>query len=124
MSALKPTQQQVTLPKFTYSYGTSLNDALTAMGMGVAFSDGANFSKISTQGLKISDVEHKAYIAVDESGTEAAAVTSVGVTATDVPAIQPDYNVNRPFIFAIRERNSGLVLFAGLVNNPLLTGSN
>jgi serpin B len=123
MNALKSTVAQVSLPKFAYSYNTSLNSALTAFGMGVAFSDNADFSKISSTRLKISDVKHKAYIAVDEAGTEAAAVTSVGATVTDYPQIAPNYNVNHPFIFAIRERNSGLVVFAGLVNNPLLTSN-
>jgi len=123
MNALKATAAQVSLPKFAYSYNTSLNDALTAFGMGIAFSDGADFSKISPTRLKISDVKHKAYIAVDETGTEAAAVTAVGASATDFPLIAPNYNVNHPFIFAIRERNSGLVVFAGLVNDPLLTSN-
>lgn len=123
MKALKPAQAQVSLPKFAYSYNTSLNNALTAFGMGLAFSDGADFSKISSTGLKISDVKHKAYIAIDETGTEAAVVTSVGVTVTDAPITAPNYNVNHPFIFAIRERNSGLIIFAGLVNNPLLTSN-
>jgi serpin B len=68
-------------------------------------------------------VEHKTYVAVDESGTEAAAVTSVGVGATAAPIDPPDYTADRPFIFAIREKNSGLVIFAGVINNPLLTSS-
>jgi serpin B len=122
MSSLKPTKQQITLPKFQFSYAATLNDELTALGMGIAFTNSADFSKISPQPLQISQVEHKAYISVDESGTEAAAVTSVGVTATVAPEYSPTYNVNRPFIFAIREMNSGLILFTGIVNNPTLSG--
>jgi serpin B len=123
MSSLKPVQQLITMPKFQFSYSTSLNDALTALGMGVAFSNNADFSLISPQHLQISEVKHKAYIAVDEIGTEAAAVTSVGATATDEPTVAPTYTINRPFIFAIREMGTGLILFTGIVNNPLLAGS-
>jgi len=123
MAALHPLKQAITIPKFTFSYGVTLNDALTAFGMGVAFGDGANFTGIGPQGLEISQVKHKAFIAVDESGTEAAAVTSVGVV-TSIAEQGGNYIVNRPFIFAIREMNTGLVLFTGVVNNPLLTGSN
>jgi serpin B len=122
MGSLKASKQQITLPKFQFSYAASLNDELTALGMGIAFTNAADFSKISPQQLQISRVDHKAYISVDESGTEAAAVTSVGVIATVAPEYSPTYNVNRPFIFAIREMNSGLILFTGIVNNPTLKG--
>ncbi len=121
MTNLNSARGQVTLPKFTYNYSISLKDELTALGMGVAFSGGADFSKISNEKLEITDVEHKTYVAVDENGTEAAAVTSVGVGASAAPVY--DYNINRPFIFAIRERNSGLILFAGIMNNPLITAN-
>jgi serpin B len=123
MAGLKATNTQVTLPKFTYSYSISLNDALTAMGMGVAFTNSADFSKLSPQGVKISEVKHKAYVAVDETGTEAAAVTSVGVTATVAPLNPYNFTFNHPFIFAIREKNSGLVVFAGIINDPTLTSN-
>jgi serpin B len=122
MAAIKPTTQQIQLPKFTFNYGVTLNNALTALGMGIAFTDAADFTNISLQGLKISQVQHKAYVAVDETGTEAAAVASVGVVATVAPEFTPTYTVNRPFVFAIREMGTGLVLFTGVVNNPLLTG--
>lgn len=122
MSALKPVNTHVALPKFTYNYSTSLKSTLNALGMGIAFSDNADLSKMSTDGLKITDVVHKAYIAVDETGTEAAAVTSVGVGVTAVPVSQL-YIVNRPFMFAIREKKSGLILFTGMINNPLIASN-
>ena len=111
----------VSMPKFQFTYSTSLRGELSAMGMSNAFSDAADFSNISTTAaLKITDVQHKAYIAVDETGTEAAAATTViiGLTA---PA-HNNITINRPFFFAIREMKSGLILFAGSVNNPAQTG--
>ena len=125
MSKLSPSRENIAVPKFTFSYGAKLNDALTDLGMGLAFSDTADFSLISTQDpLHITDVEQKAFIAVDESGTEAAAVTSVGVGVTVVAAPSQAYIINRPFIFAIREMSSGLILFTGIMNNPTLANTN
>jgi hypothetical protein len=64
----------------------------------------------------ISEVKHKTFVAVDEAGTEAAAVTSVGVGVTSVPL---EFRVDRPFLFAIRERLSGTILFVGRIMNPV-----
>jgi serpin B len=116
MSKLSPTTQQLSVPKFSFSYNVLLNDALIALGMGNAFTRAADFSNISAiGGLKITEVNHKTFIEVDENGTTAAAATSVviGTTTTLTPSI------NHPFIFAIREMSSGLILFTGIVNNPL-----
>jgi serpin B len=122
MNGLSPAANELRIPKFTFSYGIDLKSALTSLGLGIAFSDVADFSGISAGGgLNISSVQHKAFIAVDESGTTAAAVTSVGITATDVLNVPP-MTIDRPFIFAIREMSSGIILFVGTVNNPLLTG--
>jgi serpin B len=121
MAKLSPVKTAITLPKFKFSYDTLLNNALTDLGLGVAFSDTANFSLINpTMPLKISQVVHKAYVETDESGTTAAAATSVGII-TAIAAPTP--LINRPFIFAIREMSSGLILFVGTVNNPLLAGN-
>jgi serpin B len=90
--------------------------------MGNAFSGSADFTGInSAGGLQITKVQHKAFVAVDESGTEAAAVTSVtiGLTAVLNP---PVITIDHPFLFVIREMKSGLILFEGTVNNPLLVG--
>jgi serpin B len=120
ITGLSPKKNFFEMPKFKFSYGTSLNNALTALGMGIAFSNSADFSRINaTMPLAISDVEHKAYIDVDEDGTTAAAVTSVGIT----PTISLGYTISHPFMFVIREMSSGLIVFAGTVNNPLLTGN-
>ncbi len=117
MSKLSPETQTISLPKFKFSYDILLNNALTALGMGNAFSNSADFSKISAAGgLQINQVKHKTFIEVDENGTEAAAVTSVGFVATVSLGPPP---INHPFIFAIREMSTGLILFTGIVNNPL-----
>jgi len=114
---------ELKLPKFTYSYSIKLNNALSSLGLGIAFSPLADFTGINPGGgLQISSVNQKAYIDVDEAGTTAAAVTSVAVTATAVYSPLPTV-IDHPFIFVIRETSSGLILFAGVVNNPLLTGN-
>ncbi len=123
MAGLQPVNGLLKMPKFTFSYGTSLNSALTDLGMGNAFSSNANFSLINaTAPLLISDVEHKAFVDVDENGTTAAAVTSVEV-GVGAAAPTPQVVIDHPFMFVIRQMSSGLIVFAGTVNNPLLTGN-
>jgi serpin B len=109
---------EISLPKFKFTYGVTLNDALKALGMQVAFSDFADFSLMTPGGnLKISEVKHKAFVDIDESGTTAAAATSVGIVPTDI-IIPQTVTIDHPFIFAIREMSSGLILFMGTVNDP------
>ena len=109
----------VHLPKFEMEYEIEYNDILKAMGMEIAFIEwNANFkgmADLSPQNLFISEVKHKTFIRVDEKGTEAAAVTNVGMMPTSMP--QPMI-VNRPFVFIIHERESGTNLFMGKVMNP------
>ena len=101
------------MPKFKMEYDAKLKPILSDMGMGVAFSNGADFSKmIDRGGVKIDEVIHKAFIEVDEKGTEAAAVTVVIIVETSVPII-PVMNLNRPFVFMIRENQTNSVLFMG-----------
>jgi serine protease inhibitor len=108
------------MPKFKFGYGLKLNDALTALGMGIAFDDGlADFTGINPLGnLFISRVIHKAFVQVDEKGTEAAAVTVVEVGFTSVGPEQ-HMTVDRPFVFVIHEENTGAILFMGKVVNPV-----
>ena len=107
----------VYLPRFQLTWDGSLKDPLTALGMGIAFQDGAaDFTGMSsTRGheLFISSVEQKTFVDVNEEGTEAAAVTSVGVSASAFH--EPLLRADRPFLFAIRERLSGAILFVGAV---------
>jgi serpin B len=122
MSKLQPAKLPVSLPKFKFSYQKLLNNPLADLGLAIAFTDYANFSLINnTEALKIDKVVHKAFIETDEDGTTAAAATSVGVV-TSVAFNTPQVIANHPFMFAIRERSSGLILFTGVVNNPTLTG--
>ncbi len=119
MGGLTNATNVVKMPKFKFSYEKTLNQTLAGLGMSNAFSNAADFSRINgTGGLKISEVKHKTYLDVNEEGTEAAAVTSVSIIFTSAP--QPVV-IDRPFLFAIRERHTGLILFTGIVNNPSLS---
>lgn len=110
----------VLLPKFTFSYGLGLKPPLAALGMGVTYCEGGNpdFSNMTSAGACINDVQHKTFVLVDEVGTEAAAVTSVEMGPTSAP---PAIVIDRPFIFAIRERLSGTIIFMGVVRDPSRT---
>ena len=103
------------MPKFTLRYEKELKDVLTDLGMGIAFTDAANFRGIADMSLAISKVKHKTFLQVDEEGTEASAATSVGIEVTSAP---PSFVVDRPFVVAIRENHSGTILFLGTVMDP------
>ncbi|NMB06127.1 MAG: serpin family protein, partial [Bacteroidales bacterium] len=107
------------LPRFKTEYNIRLNDLLTDMGMGVAFSPGqADFSRMSDLEAFISFVDQFTYISTDEEGTEAAAVTVVGVELTSAgPSREVTFHANRPFIYLIREQSTGAILFMGAVKN-------
>ena len=106
------------LPKFKIEYELEMKDVLTALGMGIAFDGGADFTGINpTMGLYLDRVIHKTYVDVNEEGTEAAAVTSVVVT---YESMGTEMRVNRPFVFVIRETNSGSILFMGKIVEPML----
>ncbi len=118
IEGLVETQAQVTMPKFILEYEIELNAALEALGMGEAFDPfNADFTKIYSGGERvyISKVKHKTFVDVNEKGTEAAAVTSVEIGVTSLP---PVIVVDKPFVFAVRERFSGAVLFLGLMMDP------
>jgi serpin B len=109
----------LSMPKFEFESDFSLNDALKAMGMTDAFSDIADFSGITDKtDLIISDVIHKAFVSVDEEGTEAAAATAVIISQTSMPTEIADVNLNHSFIFLIRDITTGSTLFIGRVINP------
>jgi serpin B len=108
----------IQLPRFKLEYETKLNDTLTALGMGVAFSNQADFSGLS-RGTKIDEVKHKTFVEVNEKGTEAAAVTSVGIARTSAQ-VEPPFEmvVDRPFFCAIRDNQTGTLLFMGSIVEP------
>ncbi len=108
------------LPKFKTEYEVTLNDMLKSLGMEIAFDQKvADFSRICPipPEVYIDEVKHKTFAEVNEVGTEAAAVTSVttGIRSAEIPV---DMLVNRPFFFAIRDNDSGTILFMGEVTNP------
>ena len=107
------------MPQFEFDSEFSLKDTLAGMGMPIAFSGDADFSGMTGNSeLFISDVVHKAFVAVDEAGTEAAAATSVIIKLTAVPEPPVEVTIDRPFIFLIRDIETGAILFIGRVMNP------
>jgi serpin B len=120
---LQNTRVTLTMPQFKFESQFSLKDTLAEMGMPDAFSpDDADFSGMTgNPELFISDVVHKAFVAVDEDGTEAAAATAVIVGTTSAPTEPPvAVTLDRPFIFLIRDIQTGAILFIGRVLNPAL----
>ena len=116
------TPGDVKLPRFKLDYEETLNESLRAVGMGVAFNPReADFSGIRPErDLYISEVKHKAVVEVNEEGTEAAAATSVGVAITSVrePRERFSFVADRPFLMAIRDSQTGAILFMGAVMEP------
>ena len=109
------------LPKFKMEFSIGLNEPLMALGLKRAFADNAEFFPMADEPLCISAVKQKSYVEVDESGTEAAAVTTVVMTALAVRMEPPkrfEMIVDRPFLFVISDTNSGSILFVGIVNDP------
>ncbi|MBO0857667.1 MAG: serpin family protein [Chloracidobacterium sp.] len=118
----KKTRGDVKLPRFKLDYEKKLNDPLKELGMGVAFNpQKADFSGIHAEkGLYISEVKHKAIVEVNEEGTEAAAATSVGIAGTSASAPRERFTfiADRPFLMAIRDSQTGAILFMGAVMEP------
>ncbi|MBI3791324.1 MAG: hypothetical protein HY275_10665 [Gemmatimonadetes bacterium] len=112
IAALQSGEGAIRLPRFTLAGAYDLKRPIANLGMGLAFSDFADFSRISTVPLKITSVRQRTWIDVNEEGTEAAAATSVGIGVTSAPVA---FVVDRPFVFAIRERFSGAILFLGKI---------
>ncbi|HEX2167340.1 MAG TPA: serpin family protein [Longimicrobiales bacterium] len=121
IAGLDSTGMHLRMPKYRLEYDTKLNAPLIALGMGSAFglTNDTDFTGLSPHGrdLEISVVRQKTFISVDEEGTEAAAVTSVGIRVTSMPATMV---VDRPFLVVIRERFAGAILFIGKVGDPAL----
>ena len=119
VSDLQPIEVALTMPQFEFDSEFSLKDTLAEMGMPVAFSSGADFSGVTgNRDLFITDVVHKAFVSVDEAGTEAAAATAVIVGLTSLPDPPVEVTMDRPFIFLIRDVETGAILFVGRVLNP------
>jgi len=106
----------LSLPKVTLSWKRDLRGNMKALGMRAAFADGADFTRMSPLGnhLFMSLLQQNTFVSIDETGTEAAAVTVGGISVTSAPVVIT-VRVDRPFIFVIRERLSGTVLFMGKI---------
>jgi serine protease inhibitor len=120
VSSLDSSKVDLFIPKFKLEYKKTLNDELQALGMTIAFTPSADFSRITPEGgIFISEVKHKTFVEVNEEGTEAAAVTSIEFirSTAEGPSI-PVMRIDRPFIFAIREHQSGTILFIGKIVDP------
>ncbi len=115
---------ELSIPRFKYAYEIKLNDVLTTMGMGIAFTGAADFRGINRDGgLNIDYVKHKTFVEVNEEGTEAAAVTIVAIDKNSIGPPKTFFTVDRPFLYVIMEKSSGAILFMGTVKNPLLEQS-
>lgn len=115
---LGQTRLQLSLPRFTVRSTFSLNAPLSGMGMRQAFGPAANFSGMCPHGCHVSEVIHKTYLHVFERGTIAAAATGIVMTGGVMQAPELEMNVDRPFLLAIRDSQTGAILFAGAVSNP------
>lgn len=120
LADITPTDVAVAMPKFKYESAFLLSDALSALGMPLAFDeDQADFSGMTNeQDLFIADVIHKAFVAVDEEGTEAAAATAVIMEGATAMMTENTLYIDRPFIYLIRDIETRQILFIGRVLNP------
>ena len=120
LGAIRTWQVIVSVPKFKMTSRFSLAQVLQSMGMTDAFSDKADFSGMTgNRDLFISAVIHQAYVDVNEEGTEAAAATGVTMRLTSVgPDMTPVFRADHPFLFLIRDKTAGSILFLGRVTDP------
>lgn len=121
LKGFRETPGDIEIPRFKMEYERSLNEPLKALGMAVAFTPNADFSGMRDQrDLLISEVKHKAVVEVNEEGTEASAATSVGISVTSMRPTPERFafTADRPFVMAIRNRQTGAILFMGVVTEP------
>jgi serpin B len=117
---LRERDVEVFLPKFTFTKSVGLNGVLGRLGMGTAFTSDADFSGLDgTRALSVGSVVHKAFVDVNEEGTEAAAATGIAMLAETVRQVPPIFRADHPFIFAIQETGTGNLLFIGRIANPI-----
>jgi serine protease inhibitor len=111
---------RVQMPRFEVEYSNGLEDILSAMGMGIVFSTAADLTGILDGDYWVGAVRHATYLRVDEAGTEAAAVTEWDIPTGNTPDCYCfKMTLNRPFVFAIREKQTGTILFLGKIADPV-----
>lgn len=116
---LRKQEVMVWLPRFEVTDEVELSGALSSLGMKRAFGSDADFTGMSTaERLSISAVMHKAFVKVDEEGTEAAVATAVVMRATAMPVEPPSFRADHPFLFLVRDNATGAILFMGRVSEP------
>ena len=116
---LEPREVALMMPRFEFESEFGLAEVLSAMGMPIAFTTAADFSGMNgNQELYIAEVVHKAFVSVDEAGTEAAAASAVIIDLTAMPEPPIEVTIDRPFIFLIQDIETGAILFVGRVVNP------
>lgn len=115
LDSAQPGDLLLYLPKLSLAEDYELKPALAALGMGIAFSESADFTGIADADLFISDVVHKSFLRIDEKGTEAAAATGVVIEQESAP---PTLRADHPFFLVIREKQGGAILFMGRVASP------
>ena len=118
LAGLRPRRLSIAIPRFEITVSSELSQQLRPMGISLAFSSGADFSGMAQGDLSISVVLHKAFVSVDEEGTEAAAATVVLIERTVFPPLDQDFIADHPFIFLIRDTKTGSILFLGRLLNP------
>jgi serpin B len=119
ISQMSKRKTDVSFPRFKYGFKKKLKDVLSDMGMGIAFTEGADFSNISDQyDLLINDVTHQSFIETNEEGTEAAAATVVDIGVTSMPPASLVFKMDHPFIYIIREAITNSIIFMGRVSDP------
>jgi serpin B len=112
-------ETDVSFPRFKYGFKKTLKDVLTDMGMGIAFTDGADLSNITDQyDLLINEVTHQSFIETNEEGTEAAAATVVDIGLTSMPPAALVFKMDHPFLYIIRETTTNSIVFMGRVADP------
>ncbi|WKN42222.1 serpin family protein [Tunicatimonas pelagia] len=119
LDAADTLEQGLYLPKFAINYQVSLKNMLSQLGMGIAFQDSANFSLFfseANQQPHLNDMLHQASIEISEIGAKAASLTST----LPVESTAPSVRIDRSFLFFIREQHSGVILFAGILTNPVI----
>jgi serpin B len=118
LSTAYPQEVRVSFPKFKIKGDYDLVPSFKSLGLTDAFDTDANFSKISSQGVLIDQIKHKAVVEVDETGTVAAAVTAVSVALSGMPEEPLSFKVDRPFLFFLVDNETGTILFMGRVSDP------
>ncbi|HZU14900.1 MAG TPA: serpin family protein [Chloroflexota bacterium] len=118
VGAMRMRAGSLLLPRFSVRIDRDLKGPLTALGMGNAFTDRADFSRLCLQRCDLSDVRQGTYLSINEHGTVASAITSAGVSAVAIPAATFRMTVDRPFLLAIQDSGTGSILFVGSIGNP------